>query len=167
MQKTNKKTDNPLLSARKSGLQNINKMPFNRQWIKEVEGVNFINDSASVDLEWALETIAKSDKPIIWIMGQTKDALDYQNLKTYLKGKVEAIVSYGEFTKEHNYKMEAMVPFYSCQNDLEGAFNRAWAVANPKFTIVFSPACADEKWWGDVEERGHFFNELINNLLRR
>ena len=164
MQKTNKKTENKLVSARKNALQNINKMPFNRQWVKEVEGVNFINDSASVDLEWALETIEQSDKPIIWIMGETKDAINYQDLKALLNNKVEAIVSYGEFTKEHNYKMEAMVPFYSHQSDLEGAFNRAWAVANPKFTIVFSPACKDEKWWDDIEERGHFFNSLIKTI---
>ena len=157
-------TENSLVSARKKALQNINQMPYNRQWIAEVEGVNYINDSVSVDLEWALETIAQSEKPIIWILGQTKDVIDYQSLKAFLNGKVEAIISYGEFTKEHNYKMEAMVPFYSVQNDLEGAFKRARAVANPKFTIVFSPACADEKWWDDVEQRGVFFNQLINNI---
>jgi len=164
MQKTNKKTENQLMSARKNALQNINKMPFNRQWVKEIEGVNFINDSASVNLEWALQTIEGSNKPIIWIMGETKDSMDYQYLKSFLNNKVEAIISYGEFTKEHNYQMEAMVPFYSSQNDLEDALKRAWAVANPKFTIVFSPACKNEKWWDDIEERGHFFNTLINTL---
>jgi UDP-N-acetylmuramoylalanine--D-glutamate ligase len=164
MQKTNKKTDNPLVFARKSALKKINKKPFNRQWIKEINGINFINDSASVDLEWALETIEQSDKPIIWIMGEAKDVMDYQSLKLFLKEKVEAIISYGEFTKEHNYKMESIIPFYSSQNDLKSALNRAWAVANPKFTIVFSPACKDEKWWDDMEERGHFFNSMINTL---
>jgi UDP-N-acetylmuramoylalanine--D-glutamate ligase len=164
MHKTNKKTENQLVSARKNALKNINKTPFNRQWTAEIEGVNFINDSASVDLEWALETIEQSNKPIIWIMGETIDTIDYQNFKSFLNDKVEAIISYGQFTKEHNYKMEAIVPFYSTHNGLENALNRAWDVANPKFTIVFSPACKDEKWWDDYEERGDFFNSLINKL---
>jgi UDP-N-acetylmuramoylalanine--D-glutamate ligase len=164
MQKTDKKVENPLLNARKNSLKNINKTPFNRQWIGEVNGVNFVNDSLCMDMEWAIETIQQSNKPIIWIMGETKESLQYSWLKTFLKDKVEAIVSYGDFSKEHKYKMEAIVPFYSQQDNLENAFNRAWAVANPKFTVVFSPACADEKWWNDVEERGQFFNELINKI---
>ena len=164
MQKTDKKIENALLSARKNSLENINKIPFNRQRVAEADGVNFINDSVSMDIDWAIETIQNSDKPIIWLLGETKEALDYPWLKTFLKGKVEAIVSYGDFSKEHKYKMEALVPFYSQQESLEKAFDRAWAVANPKFTIVFSPGCADEKLWNDVEERGQFFNQLINKI---
>ena len=164
MQKTDKKIENALLSARKNSLEILNKIPFNRQWVAEVNGVNFINDSLSMDIDWAIETIENSDKPIIWILGENKEPLDYVWLKTFLKGKVEAIVSYGDFSKDHKYKMESLVPFYSQQDNLEKAFNRAWAVANPKFTVVFSPGCADEKWWNDVEERGQFFNQLINKI---
>ena len=164
MQKTDKKIENALLNARKNSLEKINEMPYNRQWIAEVDGVNFINDSYAKDIQWAIETIENSDKPIIWILGETKDELDYSGLKTFLKGKVEAIVSYGEFSKDHKYKMEAIVPFYSQQENLEKAFDRAWRVANPRFKIVFSPGCSDEKLWNDVEERGHFFNQLIKKI---
>ncbi len=164
MQKTNKKTENPLLTARKQSLKNINKMPFNRQWVKEVNGVNFINDSASTDLEWALNTIQQSNHPIIWIVGEIKEEINYEALKNKLKNKVEAIISYGQLSKEHHYKMEAMVPFYSAQANLTKAFERTWSVANPKFTIVFSPACLDENNWENVKERGQFFNDLINQL---
>ena len=164
MQKTDKKVGNALLNARKATLENINKISFSREFVAEIDGVKLINDSQSLDIDWAIETIESSDKPIIWIVGETQETLDYTWLKTFLKGKVEAIVSYGAFTKEHKYKMEALVPFYSQNDDLENAFNRAWAVANPKFTIVFSPACKNENLWNTPEERGQFFNKLINNI---
>ncbi|MGV6861777.1 MAG: hypothetical protein ACWA41_08390 [Putridiphycobacter sp.] len=164
MDKTKNITTNKLVSARREGLKEINKIVFNRQWVAELNGINFINDSASIDLDWALETIELSDKPIIWIMGETKADLDYGMLKEILKNKVEAIISYGEFSKDHNYNMEAMVPFYSPHSNLKDAFNRAWAVANPKFTIVFSPACKNENWWTNIEERGQFFNDLIESI---
>lgn len=164
MNKTEKKLENALLNARTESLKQIHKMPFNRQWVAEVDGINFINDSLSLDIDWAIETIENSDKPIIWILGETKEPLNYTWLKDFLKGKVEAIVSYGEFSKDHKYKMEALVPFYSQHDNLENAFDRTWAVANPKFTIVFSPACADQKWWNDIEERGQFFNQLIDKI---
>lgn len=164
MQKTDEKVENALLNARQKSLENINKIAFNREFIGEVDGVKFINDSQSVDLDWALETIQNSDKPIIWILGEAKEALDYTWLKTFLKGKVEAIVSYGSFSKEHKYKMEALVPFYSEHDNLESAFDRTWAVANPKFTIVFSPACQNQDLWNDVDERGQFFNKLVENI---
>lgn len=164
MNKTGKKLENTLLNARKNSLEQINKAPFNRQWVAEVDGVNFINDSLSMDIDWAIETIQNSEKPIIWILGETNEPLDYTWLKEFLKGKVEAIISYGDFTKSHKYKMEALVPFYSEHENLEDAFDRTWAVANPEFTIVFSPACPDQKWWNDIEERGNFFNQLIEKV---
>ncbi len=164
MQKTDKKVGNAFLNARKESLDKINKIPFNRQWVAEVDGVNFVNDSMSMDIDWAIETIQNSNKPIIWILGETKEALDYTWLKSFLSDKVEAIVSYGTFSKEHKYKMEALVPFYSQHDNLNDAFDRTWAVANPKFTVVFSPACADEKLWENPTERGNFFNELIEKI---
>jgi len=164
MNKTEKKIENLLLNARKESLKQIHKTPFNRQWVAEVDGVNFINDSLSIDIDWAIETIQNSEKPIIWILGQTDEPLNYKWLKDFLKGKVEAIISYGEFSKDHKYKMEALVPFYSQHDNLEDAFDRSWTVSNPKFTIVFSPACTDQKWWNNTEERGRFFNQLINKI---
>ena len=163
MQKTDKKIENVLLSARKKSLQHIKKVSFDKELVAEIDGVKFINDSQSINIEWALDTIQKSEKPIIWILGETKGLLDYQELKSFLKGKVEAIVSYGSFTKEHQYNMGSTVPFYSEQDDLEKAFICARAIANPKFTIVFSPGCDDELW-SDVYERGEFFNQLIKNI---
>ena len=164
MQKTDEKVENALLNARQKSLENINKINFNRQFIGEINGIKFINDSESVDLDSALRTIQDSEKPIIWIMGEAKEVLDYIWLKKFLKGKVEAIVSYGSFSKEHKYKMEALVPFYSEHDNLESAFDRTWAVANPKFTIVFSPACQNQDLWNDVNERGQFFNRLVENI---
>jgi len=164
MNKVEKKIENALLNARKQSLETINKIEFSREFAAEIDGVKFINDAQSIDMDWAIETIENSDKPIIWILGETKETLDYTWLKTFLKGKVEAIVSYGDFSKEHKYKMEALVPFYSEHDNLENAFKRTWAVANPKFTIVFSPACSDETIWNTPEERGLFFNTLIETI---
>jgi|GEM_PF-1816835 len=164
MNKVEKKIENALLNARKQSLENIHKTVFSREVIAEIDGVKFVNDAQSMDMDWAIETIENSDKPIIWILGETKESLDYNWLKTFLKGKVEAIVSYGDFSKEHKYKMEALVPFYSQHDNLENAFNRTWAVAIPKFTIVFSPACSDEAIWNTPEERGMFFNKLIETI---
>lgn len=164
MNKVDKKLENALLNARKQSLETINKVSFNRELVAEIDGVRFVNDSQSLDMDWAIKTIEHSDKPIIWILGETKEDLNYEWLKGFLKGKVEAIVSYGNFSKEHKYKMEALVPFYSEHDNLENAFNRTWAVANPKFTIVFSPACTDETIWETPEERGQFFNELIETI---
>ena len=153
-----------MLIYKNKKIDNINKITFSREFVAEIDGVKFINDAQSMDMDWAIETIENSDKPLIWILGETKEILDYAWLKTFLKGKVEAIVSYGNFSKDHKYKMEALVPFYSQQDNLENAFNRTWAVANPKFTIVFSPACSDDNIWNTPEERGLFFNELIETI---
>jgi UDP-N-acetylmuramoylalanine--D-glutamate ligase len=164
MNKIEKQLENALIKARQKALDEINKVSYNREFVAEVNGVKFINDSQSADWEWAMETIQSSEKPIIWIMGQTAEVIDYNWLKTFLKGKVEAVVSYGSFSKEHKYNMEATVPFYSEHNDLDSAFDRVWSVANPEFTVVFSPACLDEKLWQSVEERGQYFNQLIKKI---
>ena len=77
MQKTDKKIENVLLSARKKSLQHIKKVSFDKELVAEIDGVKFINDSQSISMEWALDTIQKSEKPIIWILGETKSV---QNL---------------------------------------------------------------------------------------
>jgi UDP-N-acetylmuramoylalanine-D-glutamate ligase len=164
MQKTDKKNETQLISARKRSLKAHNKLPFSRQWIKDINGVNFINDAVSSDLNWAIESIHLAEKPIIWIVGQITEKINYDLLKKHLNGKVEAIISFGEYTKSHHYKMSALVPFYNNQSNLEEAVQRAWSVSNPTFTILFSPACYDNQKSESIEDRGHFFNHLINKL---
>ena len=96
MNNIDKKLENALISARKQALKEINKVDFSRTFVTEIDGVKFINDAQSINMEWAIETIQKSDKPIIWIMGEVSETLDYTWLKSFLKGKVEesAVVDY-------------------------------------------------------------------------
>lgn len=164
MQKTDKKVENAFVKAREEALSKAQKLSFDREWMGEVNGIHFINDAKALDLDWTLESIKNTESPIIWLTGNWNQEVDYSWLKNQLNGQVEAVVAYGDFSKNHKYQMEATVPFYSEHETLAEAFNRVWAVANPKFTILFSPATEVEDEWSSWSERGLAFNDLVRNL---
>lgn len=129
------------------------------QFLGNVDGVNFINDSKATNAE-STENALKSYENIFWILGgrqkeggiEILDKYFSRISKAYLIG--EASENFAQFLEKNN------VNFEKC-GDLKTAFNKSFLDAKnsslKEKNILLSPACASFDQFKNFEERGDQF----------
>ena len=125
-------------------------------------GRKFINDSKATNCGATISAIKslKNEKIVIICGGQGKGA-DFSELTSEIDKKCEAVIIYGEDKKQIGSKVKTCNKYYV--NNLKEAILKALNLSKPKFTILFSPACASFDMFNNFEERGEEFKRLILN----
>ena len=133
------------------------------EFVRDLEGIDFINDSKSTTVEagrWALE---RSLKPVVMICGGLDKHLDYSPLRSLVAQKVKHMIAIGqarEIMKSTFGDVVAVDTFTS----LEEAVKAARGIAKPGECVLLSPMCASFDMFKDYEHRGLCFKEIVNNL---
>lgn len=134
------------------------------EFIRNVNGVDFINDSkaTNVDLAWySLETI---NNPVIWIVGGAEEAADYSMLQEIVSDKVKVIICLGKDCKKIFRTFMSEVEMIIGVNSAEEAAKMALSVAKTGDTVLLSPACTSFDMFDSFEDRGNKFKQAVMNL---
>jgi UDP-N-acetylmuramoylalanine--D-glutamate ligase len=137
-------------------------LPHRLQFVKEKNGVTFINDSKSTNPAstiWALKNIKGN---VILIAGGKDKGVDYANIKPYLKRvkKINLIGQASDKIKETLYSHVPIGIFSSLKEVVTASFNEAGSGD----TVLFSPMCSSFDMFSNYMERGRKFMEVVNNL---
>ena len=141
----------------------FNGLPHRLEFVKNINGVNFINDSKATNPSstiWALKNIKT---PIILLAGGKDKGLDYSLIRPYLK-KVKKINLFGEASSKIKGFIDKKIrteSFSSLQDIIASSFNEA----KTGDTILFSPMCASYDMFDNYMQRGSKFIEIVNNLV--
>jgi UDP-N-acetylmuramoylalanine--D-glutamate ligase len=133
------------------------------EFVRNLGGVDFINDSKSTTVEasrWALE---RADKPVIMICGGSDKKLDYSPLKPLVAQKVKHMIAIGQIREIMRKAFAEVVPVDTLAS-LEEAIKAARKTAKPGESVLFSPMTASFDMFKDYEHRGRCFKEIVNNL---
>jgi UDP-N-acetylmuramoylalanine--D-glutamate ligase len=133
------------------------------EFVRELGGVDFINDSKSTTVEagrWALE---RSVKPMVMICGGLDKHLDYSPLKSLVAQKVKHMFAIGQ-AREIMRSTFGDVVAVDTVSSLEEAVKAARGIAKPGECVLLSPMCASFDMFKDYEHRGRCFKEIVNNL---
>jgi UDP-N-acetylmuramoylalanine--D-glutamate ligase len=133
------------------------------EFVRDIKGVDFINDSKSTTVEagrWALE---RAHKPIVMICGGLDKHLDYSVLKPLVAQKVKHMIAIGQ-AREIMRSTFSDVVALEMSTSLEAAVKTARLVAKSGECVLFSPMCASFDMFKDYEDRGRVFKEIVNNL---
>ena len=133
------------------------------EWVRTLNGVDFVNDSKSTTAEagrWAMENIKK---PIVMICGGRDKNIDFTVLQDLVKKKVKKVYVIGEAKEKIKKSFAAVVPVEECEG-LEVAVQRAQANAAPGDCVLLSPMCASFDMFLNFEERGKIFKSIVNKL---
>lgn len=137
------------------------------EFVRELRGVRFINDSKGTNVDSTLKAIATMDRPTVIILGGSTKHSDYAPLaeamvdSAYIRGAVVI----GETTPEMLPALDAAgFTNYRVCGGFEEAINAAWGMANEGGNVLLSPACASFDMFEDFEQRGEVFKRIVNDL---
>lgn len=153
-----------LLEARNKSMSLFGDIAHRLESFKEWNGVEFINDSKSTDLDSTYYSLELVGKPMVWIVGSTDIENDYSIFNKLVKFKVKSIICFGDPETRIKYSFANLVDTYAHKETLEDAVALAAELAKSGDAVLFSPACASYDHYSDFRERGNAFKSEVEKL---
>ena len=133
------------------------------EFVRELRGVRFINDSKATTVESLYYALQSFEQPIVLIAGGKDKGSDFSRLNEQIAQKVKAIVLIGAATEKMQKVWQPLKPVFP-EKTLQAAVERAFQLAQPGDVVLLSPACASFDMFNDFEDRGRQFKEIVNAL---
>lgn len=150
-----------------SGIESFQAVEHRLEFIAEIDGVKWINDSKATNVASTYYALESMDSPTVLILGGTDKGNDYSEILPFVKEKVREIVCMGvdnakivDFFKGH---VEAVHDTHS----LRDAVDCCRKIARSGETVLLSPCCASFDLFKNYEQRGRLFKEAVINLQNK
>ncbi|MGB9561257.1 MAG: Mur ligase family protein, partial [bacterium] len=144
-------------------LMNFKGIEHRLEFVRELEGVLFYNDSKSTNpdsLDWALQTFTSS---IILIAGGLDKGTDFSFLRNRISEKVKLAILIGKAKEKLKNEWIGATEIIIA-NSLPDAVELAFENSSPGDIVLLSPGCASFDMFDNFEHRGRVFKELVNKL---
>ena len=134
------------------------------QFVRELRGVRFYNDSKSTTAEATETAIEAFEGNTLWlILGGSDKGLDYRHLKPLLQAKARGVLLIGKIAGQLAEQLEGL-PLIQC-GTLDAAVTLAAANAVDGAVVLLSPGTASYDQYQNYEQRGRAFVELVNSIV--
>ena len=143
-----------------STIDNFIGIPHRTEFVKEIKGVAFYNDSKATNVGATLKAIESFEKNIILIAGGKDKGGALEELMLPVRQRVKLLFLIGE-AKERFYEFfKTTTTCIKCSTFSE-AILKSKQMANSGDTVLFSPACSSYDMFKNFEERGNIFKNLV------
>ena len=140
------------------------------EFVRELDGVRFINDSKGTNVDSTIQAVRAMDRPTVLILGGSTKKSDYLPLaEEILRCPIEHIVLIGDTAKEIEPALEK-VGYHAWTHagyDFKKAIDMCFDLAKPGGNVLLSPSCASFDMFEDYEDRGRRFKAIVNALESR
>jgi UDP-N-acetylmuramoylalanine--D-glutamate ligase len=154
------------VDALQQGMEDFTPLPHRLQFVAEVEGRRFYNDSLATTPESAIAAVESFAAPVILLAGGYDKQVDLSQLAETIATRVKAAALMGQTAEELTDLLEYReinCTVSSCEcSSFEEAFRCACAHSAPGDVILLSPGCASYDWFANFQERGETFIELVH-----
>jgi UDP-N-acetylmuramoylalanine--D-glutamate ligase len=137
------------------------------QWLRELNGVNYYDDSKATNVGAALAAIeglgADIDGKLVLIAGGDGKGADFTPLQAPVAAHCRAVVLLGRDADLLAATFGDSVPLVRVTT-LEEAVQRAADIAQEGDAVLLSPACASLDMFKNFEERGQLFARAVGDL---
>ena len=147
----------------KEGLKTFKGVEHRLEFVREVNGVTFINDSKATNVDSVWYALRSFDEPIFLILGGQDKGNDYSQIKQLVINKVKKIYAIGSSADKvfNFFHSEVKVEVKPSLEDVVIAANQE---ARENEIVLLSPACASFDMFDNYEHRGKIFKEAVNKL---
>jgi UDP-N-acetylmuramoylalanine--D-glutamate ligase len=147
----------------RSTLKNFKGVEHRLEFVREVNGVTYVNDSKATNVDSVWYALQSFGKPIILFLGGRDKGNDYSRLVHLVKTHVKAIIAIGESADKVTKEFASIVRVETATS-MEDAVQIAARTASHGDVVLLSPACASFDWFENYEHRGRVFKQLVGEL---
>jgi UDP-N-acetylmuramoylalanine--D-glutamate ligase len=137
------------------------------QWVRDLDGVSYYNDSKATNVGAALAAIeglgADIDGKLVLIAGGDGKGADFKDLKAPAAAHCRAVVLLGRDAEQIAAALGDVAPQIRVAS-LDEAVLQCKALAQPGDAVLLSPACASLDMFKNYEERGQLFARAVEAL---
>jgi len=138
-------------------------LPHRLEWVTDIQGVAFYDDSKGTNVGAVARSLAHFDRPVVLIAGGRDKDSDFALLNDLIAARVKALVLVGETRERLARVWQGLAPAYLA-DDMAAAVAQAWDLARPGEVVLLSPACASFDMYKDYAQRGRTFQKLVREL---
>ena len=135
------------------------------EYVGEIEGVKFYNDSKSTNIDAVKNAVMAFDKPIVLILGGKHKGVSFAELVPFLKEKVKMVIVFGEDRKRIDEELKGI--FAVPALDVAGAISGAFSFAAKGEIVLFSPGGSSFDQYKNFEERGEDFKRKFARFKKK
>ncbi len=153
-----------------AAIEEFKGVPHRIEFVKEINGVKWYNDSASSTPSRTISGLNAFHKKVILIAGGSDKNLDYTPLAEPILNKVKTLVLMGrtsekifEAVKEESERQNRDINIYFADS-LTQAIILAKRHAKESDIVLFSPASASFDMFKNMYDRGDQFRNIINKM---
>lgn len=160
----------PLQSSLKV-LRRFPGLPHRCQWVGEIDGVSFYNDSKGTNVGAVIATVKGLHESrqgrlgkIVWIAGGQSKQADFSPLLPLIRQHCRAVVLMGEAAEELSALIGTMLPKQYAIS-MDEAVAQAYSMAKSHDKVLLSPACASFDQFAHYQQRGEVYRQAVERLL--
>jgi UDP-N-acetylmuramoylalanine--D-glutamate ligase len=151
------------LPAMLAELREFGGLPHRAEWVADVQGVRYINDSKGTNVGATLAAVAGFEGPLLIIAGGDGKQQDFSPLRAAFAGKVRHVALIGRDAPDLARVLDGVCSTRLCAS-LADAVRDCAARARLGETVLLSPACASLDMFRDYAHRGSVFAEAVREL---
>ncbi|MCX8069283.1 MAG: UDP-N-acetylmuramoyl-L-alanine--D-glutamate ligase [Thermodesulfovibrionales bacterium] len=144
-------------------LKNFKGLEHRLEFVREIDGVEYINDSKGTNIGAVMKSLEGFKNPVILIAGGRDKSSDFTLLRPYVKDRVKALILIGESAQKIAKALDGTCDIYF-SDSLESAVQKSQELATKGDTVLLSPACASFDMFKNFEDRGRQFKEIVSSL---
>ncbi len=141
------------------------------EFVRELDGVRFINDSKGTNADSTVKAVETMVKPTVLIMGGSDKHVDFTAMCEIIKNSpyIAHVVLIGQTAQQldETLKKVGYTSYVHAGYDFEAAISKAFELAEEGGNVLLSPACASFDMFKDYEQRGEIFKAIVNGLESR
>ena len=149
-----------------SGVKTFRGVEHRLEFVAEVGGVKFYNDSKATNVDAALKAIEAFSEPLIVILGGKDKGSPYMPLAEPLRERARLVILIGAAAQKISADLGDAVETAHA-GTLDRAVQLASERARPGDVVLLAPACSSFDQFENYEERGRRFKELVARLEGR
>lgn len=142
-------------------------LPHRVQWVRTLNGVDWINDSKGTNIGATCSAISgiggSMQGKIVLIAGGQGKGADFSELSSTMAEHVRTVVLIGEDADKMERALADVVPVLRAAT-LEEAVKLAHCQAQSGDVVMLSPACASQDMFRDFNDRGQVFVSAVEEL---
>ncbi len=139
------------------GLKTFVAPPHRLEKVGEFGGILWVNDSKATNVGAARVAIEAMERPTVLLLGGRHKGEPYSNLLSAMRGRVKAVIAYGEAEAIIVQDISGHVPVERGGSSFDEVIARARALAVRGDAVLLAPACSSYDMFKNYNERGAAF----------